>query len=123
MSDNEVDLEQQNVGPSSEAGGGEWPSPDTPPTGPASGESSRSPGAPDVMPTGTDTQAEQQQTGETAGDRGAARSSETNTGIDPPSGFKDVLEADPVAGGSSSTPHDDIPEDRESSPDPSAGGP
>ena len=83
---NEVDLEQQNVGPGGEAGGGEWPDPDTPPTGPAPGEASRSQG-------------------------------------EPAEAFKDVLDADPVLGGSSSTPHDDIPEDRESSPDPSAGGP
>jgi hypothetical protein len=82
---NEVDLKQQNVGPAGQTGGGEWPSPDTPPTGPAPGQSTRS-------------------------DEGSA-------------GFKEVLEADPEVGGSGSTPHDDIPEDRESSPDPSAGGP
>jgi hypothetical protein len=117
---NEVDLEQQNVGPASQAGGGEWPDPDTPPTGPASGEHSRS-GRGDPMPTGTDTQADRQQDDSEAGDRGPTRS--TDAGADLPTGFKDVLEADPVLGGSGSTPHDDIPADRESSPDPSAGGP
>lgn len=87
--ENEVDLEQQNVGPGGEAGGGEWPDPDTPPTGPASGEHHRSPGD------------------------------------DPDSGgtFKEVLEADPVRGGSASTPQDDDPRDRKHSADPSAGGP
>ena len=90
---NEVDLEQQPVGPGGEAGGGEWPDPDTPPTGPAPG-------------TGTGT-------GE------SPRSEDASGG----GGFKDVLDADPVVGGSGSTPHDDIPEDRQSSPDPSAGGP
>jgi hypothetical protein len=30
-------VEQQNVGPGGEAGGGEWPDPDTPPTGSAPG--------------------------------------------------------------------------------------
>ena len=34
---NEVDLDQQNVGPGGEEGGGEWPDPETPPTGPAPG--------------------------------------------------------------------------------------
>ncbi|HVF74239.1 MAG TPA: hypothetical protein VM938_04260 [Acidimicrobiales bacterium] len=115
---NEVDLEQQPVGPGGEAGGGEWPDPDAPPTGPAPGESPRSDAPADpVGGDGTDTQAEVQQDGSTGGDRGEARLGEG------PAGFKDVLEADPVRGGSASTPHDDIPEDRESSPDPSAGGP
>lgn len=129
MSDdaNEVDLEQQNVGPGGEAGGGEWPDPDAPPTGPASGENPRSPGPADPMPEGTDTQAEWQQDGRSAGDRGPARTTEVDSGLaselEPPMGYKDVLDADPVLGGSSSTPHDDVPEDRESSPDPSAGGP
>lgn len=86
--ENEVDIEQQNVGPGGEAGGGEWPDPDAPPTGPTAGEHHRSPG----------------------GDAGDG-------------GFKEAVEADPVAGGAGSTPPDDDPRDRHDSPDPSAGGP
>lgn len=100
---NEVDLEQQNVGPGGQAGGGEWPDPDAPTTGPASGESSRSDGPADPKPAS-----------------GTGDEARTDVG---PVGFKEVLDADPVTGGSGSTPHDDIPEDRQSSPDPSAGGP
>ncbi len=70
---------QQNVGAGVEEGGGEWPDPDTPPTGPASGEHHRSPGEPDVVP-----------------EHGSSEAG--------PSGFKEVLEADPVVGGSASTP-------------------
>ena len=77
--ENEVDLEQQNVGPGGEAGGGEWPDPDTPPTGPASGEHHRSPGEAEVVP-----------------EHGSDEAG--------PEGFKDVLEADPMRGGSASTP-------------------
>ena len=120
-SQNEVDLEQQNVGPGGQAGGGEWPDPDTPPTGPASGEHGRS-GQADPMPTGTGTEPGWQQDDSTRGDRGPTRT--TDAGVDDlPTGFKDVLEADPVLGGSGSTPQDDDPRDRDNSPDPSAGGP
>lgn len=35
---NEVDLEQQNVGPGGQEGGGEWPHPATPPQDPAPGD-------------------------------------------------------------------------------------
>jgi len=76
--ENEVDTEaqQENVGRSNMAGSGEWPSPsEAEPTGPASGERG---------PT-----------------HGAVSGAETDAGS-PPQNFKDVLEADPVRGGSAS---------------------
>ena len=61
--ENEVDIEQENVGRENMEGQGEWPDPDTPPRGPAGGERS---------------------------------------GAGAPGQFKEVLEDDPVPGGSSS---------------------
>ena len=81
--ENEADVEQENVGRENMAGGGEWPDPDTPPTGPAPGD-------------------------------GSEQAVRDAAGTAAPSSFKDVLEADPVLGGSSSvgdtdadTVHDD----------------
>ena len=69
-------IEQQAVGERNIKGGGEWPDPDAPAEAPAPG-SVPSEGA------------------EIAAGRGDG---------DEPQQFKDVLEADPVAGGSKSTP-------------------
>jgi hypothetical protein len=69
-------VEQQNVGCRNMKGGGEWPDPDAPAEAPAPG-SVPSEGA------------------EIAANRGDG---------DEPTQFKDVLEVDPVAGGSKSTP-------------------
>ncbi len=100
---------QQNVGPESEEGGGEWPSLRAEPTGPAPGISpeeaqaaSRRDQAPQGRPsTASSSQADLQQDASAAGDRGPART----TGRTEP--FKDALGADPVAGGSQSAPADD----------------
>lgn len=86
----EHQIGQTNVGFENEMGGGEWPDPDTPPTGP-------SPGAAGIDP---------------AADRpGGARPVASNTEdggleeeIDPPAGFKQALEEDPERGGSATTP-------------------
>ena len=82
-------IAQEPSGPDVERGGGEWPAPGTPPSGPA-------PGAAGVTP-----------------DRGAPRpvASNTTSGdlsdeIDPPEGFKDVLDADRERGGSATTRDD-----------------
>ena len=62
--ENEVDIEQENVGRENMQGSGEWPHPDTPPTGPSGGE-------------------------------------QEDSGEPPAHNFKEVLEEDPILGGSS----------------------
>lgn len=74
-------ITQQNQNPGVVLGGGEWPSPRTPP----------SDAAPGPVPDGTATRAEP------AGDDGDF----------PP--MREVLDADPVTGGSRSVPADDEP--------------
>jgi hypothetical protein len=99
-------IAQQNVGPESEDGSGEWPSPVAEPAGPAPGTTpegaqaaSRREQAPLRRPSADSaSQADQQQDASTAGDRGPARRD------DPPESFNEVLGADPVAGGSQSEP-------------------
>jgi len=77
--DGERVIAQQNAGPDPEAGGGEWPSPQAPATGPAPGTTPE-------------------------GSQAASRRAQA-----PSTSFSDVLDADPVAGGSSSAPADDDP--------------
>ena len=104
---------QQNAGPEAEAGTDEWPSPQSPPTGPAPGTTpegaqaaSRRGQAPPQRPGAQSaSQGDQQQDATAAGDRGPARLG------DPPESFEEVLSADPVAGGSQSVPGDDDPVD------------
>ncbi len=98
-------IAQQNVGTGSE-GGGEWPSPQAEPTGPAPGTTpdgaqaaSRRQQAPLRRPSPESaSQGDQQQDATTAGDRGPAR------GDEPTESFRETLRADPVAGGSQSAP-------------------
>lgn len=112
-------IAQQNQSAEVAAGGGDRPSPTAPPTGPAPGtvdggaeaarrrddEPFRQP------PAGTASQPHQQQDASAAGDRGPARSADTDADhgaeADQPSSLlKDALEADRVAGGSRSTAPD-----------------
>ena len=76
MSDDQPDIEQQNVGPAAEEGGGEWPSPH---------EEAEEP-APGADPTEAEAIADER---------------ERDAG---PGQFKEALEADPEAGGSKTTP-------------------
>ena len=100
---------QQNAGPETEAGSGEWPSPQAAPSGPAPGTTpegaqaaSRRQQAPPQAPAATSaSQGEQQQDASQGGDRGPAR-----TGAAPAS-FDEALHSDPVAGGSQAAPGDD----------------
>jgi hypothetical protein len=88
---------QENVGRTNMEGSGEWPSPQTPPTGSAPGEAAPGPAPGDPNSgTGTDTQGDLLQDGRSGGTPGPARAGEG------PTGFKEVLDADPVTGGSSS---------------------
>ena len=73
---------QQNTGPSSEDGSGEWASPQSPPTGPAPG----------TTPEGA---------------QAASRRSQARPAADRSESFDQALGADPVAGGSQSTGDDD----------------
>lgn len=77
--DDEV-IAQENQNPEVAGGGGEWPDPDEPPQDPAPGTA----GEPEAPPTGEVVSA---------------------AGTFEP--MREVLEADPVSGGSSSTPDDD----------------
>ena len=107
-------ITQQNAGPESEGGGGEWPSPEAEPSGPAPGTtpegaeaaSRREQAPPQPPPAGASaSQDEQQQDATEGGDQGPARSGA------PTGSFKQALRADPVAGGSQSAPADDDPVD------------
>lgn len=106
-------IAQQNMSPEVAAGGGYWPSPTAPPAGPSPGtvddgaeaarrraeEPFRQP------PAGSSSQPDQQQDATTAGDRGPARSAYTEPGDEADQRtpmLKDVLDADPVTGGSRS---------------------
>lgn len=103
-------IAQQNVGPESEEGSGEWPSTRREPTAPAPGitpegtqAASRRDQSPPAPPsTGSASQPDQQQDASTAGDRGPARSPSDRT-----ESFKDALGADPISGGSQSAPAED----------------
>ena len=111
--DEDQPIEQTNVGRENMAGTGEWPDPDAPPTGPAPGTA---PGGQEAIearraatshPDGTSSSMPSTKQDATPGtSTGEARSSDSEDGlereIDPPSGFKEVLEADPEVGGSSS---------------------
>lgn len=79
-------IAQQNQNPEVAAGGGEWPSPHTPPSGPAPG------GPPPRLASRTD-------------------AADDEEGEFPP--MREVLDADPVAGGSQSLPSDDDDEEGE----------
>jgi hypothetical protein len=108
-------IAQQNSGPESEGGSGEWPSPQAAPTGPAPGTtpegaeaaSRRDQAPPQHPPPGASASAgqAQQQDATEAGDQGPARTDVSSAT------FKDVLDADPVASGSRSAPKDDDPVD------------
>lgn len=112
-------IAQENQSPEVAMGGGEWPSTDAPPTGPAPGtgqepsetEPERRPGGTlDGPPPGSGTNPGLQQDGRSAGDRGPARVGDTGLPGGEGAGFapvKDALEADPVAAGSSSVPEED----------------
>lgn len=103
----ELVIAQQNAGPDSERGSGEWPSPQAPATGPAPGTTpegsqaaSRREQAPPQHPSphASASQNDQQQDATDGGDRGPARSDSPATSI------SEALDADPVAGGSQSVP-------------------
>jgi hypothetical protein len=116
--------EQQDPGPAQQPeagvdnlqGGGEFPSPDAPPTGPAPGtdpqrrqeiEESRQ-GDP-MDRSGSSTADEVDQTGVERSGTGAARVTEAavddaGEATSPPHGYKEALERDPVLGGSGSAP-------------------
>lgn len=104
-------IAQQNVGPESEDGSGEWPSPGAEPAGPAPGttpEGAQAASRREQAPlrrqsADSASQADQQQDASTAGDRGPARRDDD----DPPASFDEVLRADPVAGGSQAVPGED----------------
>ena len=112
-------ITQENQNPEVALGGGEWPSPDTPPSGPSPGGtpdedtgSMRPPGQPiGGPPPGSETEPQLQQDGRAAGDHGAARAGDAAlSGGDEPGEFppiKDVLENDPVTAGSQSVPDDE----------------
>lgn len=107
-------IAQQNASGESSTGGGEWPTPSAPPTGPAPGTTPegealaarRGEEPPKPPPAGSASQDDQRQDAGTGGDRGPARSADTASGaeaaVEPPAMFKEVLEADRVAGGSRS---------------------
>lgn len=116
-------IAQQNNSPEVAAGSGRSPSPTAPPTGPAPGtvdggaeaagrradEAFRQP------PPGTASQPDQQQDAARAGDRGPARSGYTEAGDEGEAEqrsplLKDVLDADPLAGGSGSAAPDAGPQ-------------
>ncbi len=108
--DGEQVIAQQNVGPESESGSGEWPSPQSASSGPSPGTtpegaqaaSRREQAPPRPRPgRGSVSQDAHQQGGGGGGDRGPARGSEG------PTSFNEALEADPLAGGSRSAPGDD----------------
>lgn len=69
---------------------------------------------------GSTSQAEQTQTAASGGDRGPARSTETDEGLeadyDPPEGFKQAQEADPVLGGSGSIGKERLPSEDDDGP-------
>ena len=112
-------IAQQNQGPEVALGGGEWPSTDAPPTGPAPGTGDEPPGLDaqrrpgdtlDGPAPGSATNPGLQRDGRSAGDRGPARIGDTGLPDDGDAGFppvKDALEADPVAAASGSVPEDD----------------
>lgn len=116
----ETVIRQDVVGEETVIGQGEYPDPDTPPTGPSPGtdparraEIQRSrdgePFADDAArPEGPSGQA---QAVGTDGDVGPARTAATDHGnaddYDPPQSFKDVLDQDPDRWGSSTLPADD----------------
>ena len=109
---------QQNVGPDPHRRGqGEWPSPQAEPTGPAPGTtpegaqaaSRRDQAGPQRPPAGSASQPHQQQDATTGGDRGPARGADLegdDGGAGRPEPFKDVLESDPVGGGSQAAPEE-----------------
>ena len=88
MEDISKTLQQQNVGPDNERGSGEWPDPDTPPT--------------DVAP-GTDPVRREM----------IERERNSGGGDTPADTAKDTLNADRIAGGSSSIPADKLPDERD----------
>jgi len=105
-------IAQQNAGPESEDGGGEWPSPATPARGPAPGttpegsqDASRREQAPPQYPSphASASQEARQQDSTDGANRGRARNDP------PPTTISEALRADPEAGGSSSAPVDDGP--------------
>jgi hypothetical protein len=77
-------LQQMNTGPDNMEGSGEWPSPHTPPRGPAPGTD---PVRRELI------QRERAQT--------------SSQDVDGPEGFNSVLDADPVEGGSRTLPDDE----------------
>ncbi len=109
-------LAQENTGWANVEGGGEWPDPDAPPRGPAPGTDDGAAGAIEGRrggalagaPGGTRSQPQSTQDGRGNDNVGPARSADVSSGdqeaIDPPSGFREALEENRVAGGSGSVP-------------------
>jgi len=111
--DEDQPIAQTNVGRANMEGSGEWPHPDEPPTGPAPGTD---PARQDEIEARRAVTSEPQGTASSMPDAkqdaspgtstGEARTAETDRGlaaeINPPSNFKEALEADPEAGGSGS---------------------
>ena len=114
--DGEQVITQQNVGAEDVDGSGEWPSPGAEPTAPAPGTtpegaqaaSRREQAPPQPPPPGSASQGERLQDGRTAGDRGPARGADVPAEAEAeggaPESFRQVLESDPVAGGSQAEP-------------------
>lgn len=112
-------IAQENQSAEVAMGGGEWPSTEAPPTGPAPGTAADGPDRPprppgqqvDGPPAGSRTRPDVQQDGRVAGDRGPARLGDTApTDDEDPGGFppvRDVLDADPVPAGSGAVPGPD----------------
>lgn len=111
-------IAQENHSPEVAVGSGEWPSTGAPPSGPAPGTVAGSGGAdhrpgdrPDGPPPGSAATPGLQHDGRAAGDGGPARLGDAGpAGEEEPARFppvRDVLDADPVAGGSRSVPDDD----------------
>ena len=114
---------QDNVGYDNMKGGGEWPSPDSPPEAPAPGvdearrraiEAERGQGGPTAG--GSATTPDLQQDASSGGDRGPARRQS------PPQTFRDVLKDDPLASGSRTFPEGENPRDETRRADAEKGG-
>lgn len=106
--DEEYVVEQQVVGPGNEKGGGEWPDPDAPAEAPAPG-SDPAEGEAIAEDRKVDrAKSNADQLGRDNDPDDVARVADTNQGlageIDNTVPLKTVLEADPVRGGSKSTP-------------------
>ena len=101
-------IEQSVVGPDNEKGGGEWPDPDAPAEAPAPGSVASEDAAIKNRRQADRAQSENEQHEQDKDPDDVARVADTQQGlageIDNATPLKTVLEADPVAGGSKSTP-------------------